>query len=225
MKPFKLDERDTALCVGYGRGAVHDYVTGRANKSLRYSSHGAETNVRLHIESKMAECILARALGLPIEPLFQRPFCDFDVDTPRVTIDVKGTSLHYKYLIWPLRKNELFAGKQFDFLALVKNDWNVGYPVGWIEKWEFFRRKQIAGEGHVLTKGTWHVDEEILEPIENLPGYGRSPPSLRTQIEAVEFAATRIGDRRKMKPSEREEHARRLQAAAKTLKQLNERRR
>jgi hypothetical protein len=95
-----------------------------------------------------------------------------------------------------------------------------GYPVGWIDKWEFFRRKEVAGAGHVLTEGTWHVEAGVLAPFANFPGYGLAPPSLRVQIEALEFAAEHIGERLRLRRAERDEHARRLKAAAATLKQI-----
>ena len=52
--------------------------------------------------------LLARRLGLPLDPLFNTPFFP-DVATLRQTLDVKQTGLHGRYLIWPVRKNDIFA--------------------------------------------------------------------------------------------------------------------
>lgn len=225
MKPAELitlDRAETDRCVEYGRQVVRDYETGRADCSLQFSSHGAERNARLQAESKMAECILARKLGLAVDPLFLSPFFSYDVATTRLTLDVKQTGLSGRYLIWPVRKNDIFASKAFDHLALVKTDWNRGYPVGWIEKWEFHELKVVAGENHRLTKGTWHVDESVLHPFDSLPGYGQAPPSRRQQIETIRFAADSLGKRVKMRPSERLELLRHLNATADYLEQIEQ---
>lgn len=223
MKPadiITLDSATTERCIEYGDRVVRDYAAGRADRSLDFSSHGAERNARLQAESKMAECILAHTLGLPIDPLFNSPFFSYDVATARVTLDVKQTGLSGRYLIWPVRKNDIFASKAFDHLALVKTDWNRGHPVGWIEKWEFHELKVVAGDNHRLTKGTWHVDESVLHPFDSLPGYGQSPPSRRQQIETIRFAADSLGKRVRMRPSERIELVRHLTATADYLEQI-----
>jgi hypothetical protein len=223
MKPAELitlDRATTDRCVEYGHQAVRDYEAGRADRSLAFSSHGAERNPKLQAESKMAECILARRLDLSVDPLFNSPFFSYDVETLRLNLDVKQTSLHGRYLIWPVRKNDIFASKAFDHLALVKSDWNRGAPAGWIEKWEFHDLKVVAGPGHRLTEGTWHVDESVLHSFDSLPGYGQAPPSRRQQIETIRFAADSLGKSVKMRPSERLELIRHLNATADYLEQI-----
>jgi hypothetical protein len=224
MKPAEeiitLDRPTTDRCVEHGQQAVRDYADGRADRSLAFSSHGAERDAKLQAASKMAECILARRLGLPLDPLFNTPFFSYDVATLRQTLDVKQTGLHGRYLIWPVRKNDIFASKAFDHLALVKSEWNRGVPIGWIEKWEFHELKVVAGPGHRLTEGTWHVDESILHSFNELPGYGQAPPSRRQQIETIRFAAERLGKSVRMRPSERLELIRHLNATADYLEQV-----
>ena len=135
-------------------------------------SHGMEKNPKALAAAKMAECILAIALEVPVQPVLDAPALrPWDVRAGRWRIDVKRTGLSGGYLIWPIRKNDLFAGKDFDLLVLVKNDWNVGFPRGWLEKAEFSRLKEVAGEGHKLDPGTWHVGEDRLRPMSGLPGF------------------------------------------------------
>lgn len=179
---FELDAQTTERCVQFGRDIVAGYERGDFPRSLAFSSHGVERDPEAQAKAKMAECIMALWLGQPLESLFyggsMRPW---DLLSGRSKIDVKRTHLGGKYLIWPINKNSIFMSKDFDILALVKNDWNAGFPRGWLGKWEFFSRKEIAGEDHKLTAGTWHVDESLLRAMAELPG--------RSLAEAVQNAA------------------------------------
>jgi hypothetical protein len=171
MKLIELDRATTERCVQFGHAIVQRYAAGETPRSLAVSSHGAESNPRVQARAKMAECILAVWLGLALDPLFEQSLRPWDLRTARSRIDVKQTGLNGQYLIWPKRKNDIFAAKEFDLLVLVKNDWNAGAPRGWIEKEDFFRLKSVAGEGHKLDPGTWYVDQELLEAMDRLPGY------------------------------------------------------
>ena len=197
LRPIKLDEQITERCVTFANALVRRYANGETPQSLAFSSHGMEKDQLGQARAKMAECILAVWLGAPLDPLFDRSLRPWDMRTRLVRIDVKQTKLNGRYLIWPLRKNSIFADKDFDVLALVKNDWNIGFPQGWIKKWEFFRLKSEAGPDHKLTCGTWFVDEELLEDMADLPGCDAEPvqpkvmagPTLQIQIAAVVWAA------------------------------------
>jgi hypothetical protein len=171
MKLIELDQPTTKRCVAFGHEIVRRYAAGLTPQSRAFSSHGAESNVELQIESKMAECIFAVSLGLPVDPLFGDSTRSWDVQTKRSLVDVKQTGLNGRYLIWPLNKNEIFASKRFDLLALVKNRGNRGAPVGWITKQDFALKKLVAGERHKLTSGTWHVGDDELMPMSLLPGH------------------------------------------------------
>ena len=109
----------------------------------------------------MAECISPSRSKCLFSPCLTRRRCGRGTCAPAAGASTsKRTGLSGGYLIWPIRKNDLFAGKDFDLLVLVKNDWNVGFPRGWLEKAEFSRLKEVAGEGHKLDPGTWHVGDD-----------------------------------------------------------------
>ncbi len=91
-----------------------------------------------------------------------------DVEYNGKRVDVKNTFRHYKYLIWPRTKNQLFDGKKFDILALVKGDTvRAGIPAefemtGWMHKSKFRAIRETAGADHKLDSGTWHVHQSAL---------------------------------------------------------------
>jgi hypothetical protein len=171
MRLIELDRATIERCVVRGREIVRAHENRDYPQSTALSSHGAEKDPQLQAVAVMAECILAVHLNLSVERVFEAPpLRPWDILFGGQRIDVKQTGLHGRYLIWPKNKNGIYLSKDFDLLTLVKNDWNVGHPQGWIGKQDFYRHKSIAGAGHKLDPGTWHLDQSVLKPIESLPG-------------------------------------------------------
>lgn len=212
---IRLDEATTQRCIAAGKAQKQGYADG--TYSTVYSSHGAEADDDLLSAAKMAECILAISLRLPVDDVFDAPpERPWDLRTKFGRLDCKQTGLHGRYLIWPLRKNNAYLRKDFDHLCLVKSDRNVGYAKGWLTKKAFYQKKQIAGPGHKLAAGTWHVDQAELEDMEDFPAF--DAPSLEIQAATLKWLAKNL--RKKLRASEYAILAERLSAALRSLRWL-----
>lgn len=161
-------------CKARGHAIVQAYREGRHAASLAVSSHGAELNVDLQINAKMAECAFCLMVGLdPLVALWwsDRPDPGYDCAWRGWRWDVKSTKLSGRYLIWPVNKRHIFESKPFDMLALMKqhND-NLRFSAGgWVTKTVFADRHEVADEAHRLTTGTWYMDECCLGDLDMTP--------------------------------------------------------
>jgi|GEM_PF-4306283 len=165
-----------ARCARFGHALVEAYARGDCPPSCAVSSHGAATNPRLQAQSKAGE--VAFALYRHLDPLaavkWDIGWADrgFDVcDRLGFRTDVKTIDGGKHFLLWPVRKRELFAAKRFDLLALVKAEGSRFTICGWLPKDDFARLKNVArcGDGTSLTPGTWYVHENELLDFEWLP--------------------------------------------------------
>jgi hypothetical protein len=172
-------------CQAWGRQMVNRYASG--SRSLKYSSHGAERNPVLIASSKIAECVFA--LDMHLDPYTAldwggSPDAGHDVAVGKTRVDVKQSGLHSRYLIWPIKKNDMFEGKDFHVLVLVKTDIERerdgerrimaarGFCAGWIGKQSFTVRHRVAGENHRLDRGTRYMTESELHRMDVFPGRG-----------------------------------------------------
>ena len=73
MKPIELDRATTARCVQRGEAMARAYERGDYPQSLAVSSHGMEKNPKALAAAKMAECILAIALEVPVQLVLNAP--------------------------------------------------------------------------------------------------------------------------------------------------------
>lgn len=156
----------------WARQMIADYAAGRCNASLAVSSHGAENNIELQTQAKLAEVAFAIWVGEnPTDAVHwgRRPDRGFDIAVGKYRVDVKHTNQHGQYLIWPVKKRHIFASKPFDALVLVKGAGAVYYVWRWIPKDEFFQKKQEAGPGHRLTEGTWFVHQNDCRTMDTFP--------------------------------------------------------
>jgi len=149
-------------CLAEGEAIVSGYANSMSERSRAVSTHGAERNAFLQAQAKAAECIFALTFGFAVEPVFRDSHRAYDFLLGAVRVDVKRTDIVGRYLIWPIGKNAIFESKGFDALALVKNDGPRGWVQGFIGKAEFRQLKSVAGSGHKLDPGTWHVHETSL---------------------------------------------------------------
>ena len=151
---------------------VKNYEDGLDNASLAFSSHGAEHNIDLQTKAKLAEVTFAMWAGEnPKTAVHWADGADngFDVKTGCQYVDVKHTSLRGQYLIWPVRKRDIFHSKPFNSLVLVKSDNDIYYVWCWLPKDEFFQKKLVAGSNHLLTTGTWFVHEKDCRKMDSFP--------------------------------------------------------
>lgn len=171
---IKLPSNLVRRCRAFATDVVNSYASGNNNNSLAVSTHGAEKNIDLWAESKMAECIFAIEFNLsPLDDLnWQlRPDGDYDIIVGEHRVDVKCGQMHDRYLIWPIGKNHLFKQKQFDILAFTKVDltFAAGHTVGWVSKSRFLRERWIADEDHKLDVGTRYMEEANLDSLDKFP--------------------------------------------------------
>jgi hypothetical protein len=186
-------------CKKHGQAIVDAYLRGDNPRSRSVSSHGADTDPHLQAEAKAAECAACLWAGLSIDQLNWSNHADagFDIVLCKRKIDIKANGFNDHYLIWPVRKTELFEDKDFDAFLLVKSNLNANrfHIHKWISKKAFRRDHQVAMGGG-LTPGTWCVHEtnmhEIVELLDRLQ-FDLMPPRLqavkailhRTQFEYI----------------------------------------
>jgi hypothetical protein len=164
-----LQEHVVKRCREYGKQSVR-----RGSHKNAYSYRGAENDPALLAASKAAECICAEHFGLDVFSAVNfeigQPDAGADVVVGLVSVDVKAIDPHDNYLLWPLRKNKIYAGKKFNVMVLVEVCEAQGECVGWMGKAEFFRRKRVADETSRLDVGTWHLHREQLHRMGVFPG-------------------------------------------------------
>lgn len=160
-------------CKQYAKQVVANYAAGMNPQSLAVSRDGAETNARLWADSKMAECAFCLWAGYdPLERLQWKfvPDTGWDVIFGRIKLDVKNAGPRSKYLIWPRSKNDFYETKDFDAMVLVVGTEPRFVISCWETKADFFRKKLVAGPGHVLQEGTWHMEIGACRNILTLIG-------------------------------------------------------
>jgi len=159
-------------CMRFGCDVVLAYRSGQNANSLSVSSHGAELNPYLQAQAKAGECAACHFFGLPIDCLNwrNRPDAGHDLIFAGRRIDVKTIDADKRFLIWPVRKINLFASKQFDLFVLVCGTFPqfVFEVAGFISKSTFAARHRVADDRHALAVGTWYMDRNELLPIADL---------------------------------------------------------
>ena len=151
LLPNELGERCNAW--------AHEGVASRRFKNS-VSCFGAESNLRLQAHAKMAECAFAYWAGLDVARAVswgELPDGGGDVSWRGRIWDVKHTFDGGRFLLWSLAKNHLYDEKNFDALVLVRGHRPIFEITGWIPKRAFKRKRQVAGDGHLLKPGTWFV--------------------------------------------------------------------
>ncbi len=176
--PEKLIQR----CNKFGERVVDSYRAGLNQASLSVSYRGADKNVALQAEAKMAECAFCLWAGLdPIETLHWGRAADlgYDVIYKGSRLDIKWVGLGRKYLIWSKAKNDFFDTRPFDAFVLVKGLRPRFEVSGWLSKYDFYHRHGIAGRSHVLDEGTWFMDSRELWGMDDFypPGMKGAQPS------------------------------------------------
>jgi hypothetical protein len=166
-----LPDRLRVRCERYGQEVVRSYAAGLNPASRAVSSHGAERDWDLQARAKMAEVACCLYFGIdPETALNWSQHCDsgFDLDWLGLRIDVKVMHAGSSFLIWPVNKRHIFDSKRFDVFVLVEERLPEFALCGFMRKGDFRARKREAGEGHKLTPGTWFVERDKLDPIEEL---------------------------------------------------------
>jgi hypothetical protein len=173
-----------ARCWKHARKIVCDYAVGKHAPSLAVSSHGAEKNIGLQAQAKMAEVAFAIWCGCDPEAVVNwsgEIDPGFDV-FHKIKFDVKHTA-HGHRLIWPINKNDFFDSKDFDALVLVRGESPLFNIWKWIWKKDFRRGRLIAGEGHDLTPGTRYMDGYDCCDVDLLQDF-LLPKKIRIVIDA-----------------------------------------
>lgn len=176
IKPWMVERSEE-----YGEMIVKSYAAGENEASRSVSSHGAEKDPELWAHARMGEC--AACLYFHLNPCCldwsKDPDPGYDIEFKGNRFDIKSTRPWGRLLIWPIRKNSLFANKRFDVLILAAGENTQWELRGWVWKRVFFDKKQIAdGEfPKKVTKGTWYMDQQALEIL---------PYSVSTQTPALE---------------------------------------
>ena len=156
----------------YGHDVVAQYRARNNLASLAFSSHDAENDPVLQAHARMAEIALCVWAGIdPLQELNWSGRCDdgWDVKVSDTRFDVKATGPRSQYLIWPIRKNSIFASKRFDSLALVRGEAARFEIAGHIPKALFATEHRVADEAHVLDTGTWYMHQSELWTFPFLP--------------------------------------------------------
>lgn len=173
-----LDQDIIDRCDDLGIRRVANFDSGKS--SSQRSMLDIEHDPVKQAESMKGECAFCLWMGGDIDKLNWTGLADVghDLNIYRHTYDVKSTGIFGRYLIWPLKKNDLYDGKKFDYLVLVK----VGNPICTIARYcskqVFKDRHQTAWPNHRdLIPGTWFMHERDLEPADRLRQWRRYVPS------------------------------------------------
>jgi hypothetical protein len=163
----RLKEELVARCEDRGYRMVRYLKAGGSPRTTAMATHGAENDPDLQARSKMAECATCILLGGDVDrDIHWADWADpgFDCKRDGFRYDCKMIPWHYHYLCWAVAKNPWFERANFHRLVLVKEKTRGLYGVrGWVDKDVFAVKKHIAGPGHKLDLGTWHMDEQELE--------------------------------------------------------------
>lgn len=176
IKPWMVERSEE-----YGEMLVKVYAAGESEASRSVSSHGAEKDPKLLAHARMGECAACLYFKLDPRDLDWSKYPDggYDIEFKGNRFDIKSTRPWCRLLIWPIRKNSLFAGKGFDVLILAAGENTEWQLRGWVWKKVFFDKKQIA-DGEFpkrVTRGTWYMDQQALEIL---------PYSVSAQTSALE---------------------------------------
>lgn len=156
-----------------------DDVIRIGNIAGHLAVRGAERDPEVWYKGKLAECVFAIECGQdPAKVLHWDPYNPdngWDVMHNGVKNDVKATYPQAECLIWPIGKNDLFAGKDFDALVLTKINARclVGFSYGWVPKAVFAAEHKIArpgmmGPGSKLDPGTWFMEQGDIWSMDDL---------------------------------------------------------
>lgn len=166
-------------CEEWGSGLAGHYADGGSPQSRALSSHGAESNPELLRDAKVAECCLAMHFGFDPEKVIDwtvyRPDRGWDLLVDLTKVDAKQVGVNDRFLIWPVRKKNIFDSKDFHVLVAVRTKGRWGQCCGWIGKKQFRRRWQIADEVHLLTEGTPYIELDGLHRMGIFPGHSDDP--------------------------------------------------
>ena len=166
LVPRKFVER----CLSFGDRFVDHFDHGGSPQSRAYTMNNAHKNHALQSFGKVGEVAAALFFGLDPEATIlwktsQGPDDGHDFVVNGIRVDSK-TSYPKGNLIWPLSKNAIYLSKKFDVMVSVsvsREDYTHCWIEGYIPKYEFFARKQIAEPGFSnLQPGTWFMAKHIL---------------------------------------------------------------
>ena len=163
-----INDNDIARSKEYAARMIAGYAAGRSEASRAVSSHGAEKNIKLNATARMAEIAFCDWLGLDSDAALDwtdKPDIGFDCLAGEQRVDVKHT-MRGNCLIWPIRKNHIFATKKFDVFVLVVGDWRAFYISGWCWKQHFDLYHSVADEAHRLDSGTWYIKKDELNQMQ-----------------------------------------------------------
>jgi hypothetical protein len=171
-----------ARCRDFGDAVVCSMREGRSQASRAYAFAGADANAELQTHGRLGEVALALLLDLDPDRALDwrvRPGAGHDlVSADRFKVDAKTIRPHCHRMIWPYSKNDLYADKAFDVMALLRGPWpvaNDGPPprfdcVGWVGKARFDREHVVATNEPGLHPGSRYMELRDLASGWSLPG-------------------------------------------------------